>query len=177
MYRFSFRRISEHTAELRFGWFWRIIFILIALLFIAVSVSEGSFVIPSLILASASLASALYTERWHFDVSGEKTLTSYVGLWPLFRVRRLSLSGIKAVTVRAPSSRIEKHLARHAWSSGGERMGNILDRRIARVLLEKEDDSPIMLYTETSRKLDDMSMLAKELADFLEIPYSLTSDY
>ncbi len=169
MYNLLFFRRTEASAQLRFGISWRIVFSLIALLFFFISFSGTGIVWAALVFAVISTASALYVESWEF-IRG-KTVVSRIGVWPVSKKKTYDISSASSVVIETPRHIITKNLAKQSWSSGHERMGNIFDRRIVRLMLKFEDGQSITIYAEPTRKLENMSDLAQQLSEFLGIPF------
>lgn len=169
MYRLLFFRISEGEAALRFGITWRIIFSLIALLFFVIAFSGGTVVWAALVFGIFSAASALYTEQWKFHQGSQ--LTSKIGVWPVMRTKTYDISSVSSVIIETPRNIVARDLAKKSWASGHERMGNIFDRRVVRLMLQRSEEGPITLYAEPTRKTESITELAAQLAEFLDVPY------
>jgi hypothetical protein len=174
MYDMVFRKLSETRAEMHLSWIRKGIIILMALFLFGVAFSSLPRILwIALALAIISLAAGLYRESWIFIRSEENrdelTLTRLVGIWPLHKKRIYSIGKVTAIKVYTPRSTIQKHLATEARSWGYHRLAHSFDKSITKVEMYTRDDGKIVLYADTTKKVQLLISLADQLSAFLNV--------
>jgi hypothetical protein len=176
MFQLNFHQRSPQNAILRFNHLGRIVFITIAALFLVVAFTNGNSIIWSaFVIGIISLLSASYSESWKFtkDVASDGSiwLTERIGLWPLLKTRRHDLRGVESVIIITSRPILHKNLSGQAWKAGEEKLGNMFDKRVAKLIIRRSGElAPILITTESSRKLDSINLLADQISGFLQIP-------
>lgn len=176
MFQLNFHQRSAQNAVLRFSHIGRIIFSGIAVLFFLIAFTDSTTIIWSaLVIGTISLLSACYSESWEFTkeapTGGNVSLTERIGLWPLLKTRRHDLKGLHSVIIVTSRPILHKNLSKQAWKAGEEKLGNMFDKRVAKLIIRRSGElAPIIITTESSRKLDGINLLADQISGFLQIP-------
>ncbi len=171
MYRLHFFKVSPNTAELRFSRIWRFIFAGIAALFASLSLFEGAPVWPAIVLASVSLVSALYTENWVFDLSGEQQVTRKIGVWPFLKTVSFPISDITSVAMHASKPLVSRG---GSDESSVNRMPRLPhgERQFIKLLIMRKDHAPVAVHTDLSRDGSRIIEMGKLIASFLHVPFT-----
>ena len=169
MYVLTFYQVSKGKVILKFPMLWRIIFLLLAVMFFTISFQENRPIWIALAAGLISLISALYYEKWEFSLD-QGSFGSAVGIYPFLMKKSWDLGSLESVVLAVPRQLINKELSRHAWHAGQERVGNILSRKTARLELHLSDGQRILVYTEQNRKVERIHTLAASLSTFLHLP-------
>lgn len=176
MFQLNFHQRSPQNAILCFSHRGRIIFFGIAVLFFVIAFTGSATIIWSaLVIGAISLLSASYSESWELTkeatTGGNVSLTERIGLWPLLKTHRHDLEGLHSVIIITSRPILHKNLSKQAWKAGEEKLGNIFDKRVAKLIIRRSGElAPILITTESSRKLDGINLLADHISSFLQIP-------
>ena len=168
----------ETQAVIHLSWIKKGFILLISLFLFAVTFSSPPKILwVAGVLALISLSAGMYRESWLFDRSEHEpeswTVTSYIGIWPLHRTRVYSISKVTSIKVYTPRTHLQKHLASEARSWGYHRLAHSFDKSITKLELHSLDETPIILYADSTKKVQSLISLADQIATFLTVQREL----
>ncbi|TVR68805.1 MAG: hypothetical protein EA427_09590 [Spirochaetaceae bacterium] len=169
VYRLRLQADQEGVVRLRLGLGWRIFFILVTLVILAVIVHDGGArgILP--VLGAISLFASIYQEEWVFDRRTDE-VRGCAGVFFLVRSRVFPLSSLQRIRVRSSApDRPEIGPAR------GMQL-RVTQRGYVQLVLEftpgSDGDDPVrpVVQTESLRNREHVVALARQLSAATGVP-------